>query len=123
MLDRIKALQDEIAAIVANNKDEAEALRIKYLSKKGKIGDLFGEFKNVPVDQKKAVGAAINDLKNFAQDKINSLKASFDQKRSSAEGIDLSLPGDSMKLGSRHPLAVVRNEIIDIFARLGFVVS
>ncbi|MBN2262639.1 MAG: phenylalanine--tRNA ligase subunit alpha, partial [Prolixibacteraceae bacterium] len=123
MLEKIKALQDEIAAIVANNKDEAEALRIKYLSKKGKIGDLFGEFKNVPVDQKKAVGAAINDLKNFAQDKINSLKASFDQKRSSAEGIDLSLPGDSIKLGSRHPLAVVRNEIIDIFARLGFVVS
>lgn len=123
MLDRIKALQHEIEAITAQTKDEAEALRIKYLSKKGLISQLFGEFKNVPDDQKKAMGAAINDLKAFAQDKINSLKDSFSEKKGGSQGTDLSLPGESMNLGSRHPLAVVRNEIIDIFARLGFVVS
>ncbi|MBN1769369.1 MAG: phenylalanine--tRNA ligase subunit alpha [Prolixibacteraceae bacterium] len=123
MLDRIKALQHEIEAITAQTKDEAEALRIKYLSKKGLISQLFGEFKNVPDDQKKAMGAAINDLKAFAQDKINSLKDSFSEKKGGSQGADLSLPGESMNLGSRHPLAVVRNEIIDIFARLGFVVS
>lgn len=123
MLDRIKVLKDEIAAIKAASKDEAEELRIKYLSKKGLIGQLFGEFKSVPADQKKAVGAAINELKQFAQDRINELKDSFSVKTSGADGIDLSLPGEAMKLGTRHPLAVVRNEIIDIFARLGFVVS
>jgi phenylalanyl-tRNA synthetase alpha chain len=123
MLDKIKALQEEIATIKAATRTEAEELRIKYLSKKGLIGELFDEFKNVPVDQKKAMGAAINDLKNFAQDRINLIKDSFTEKRSGAEGLDLTLPGEAMKLGTRHPLAVVRNEIIDIFDRLGFVVS
>lgn len=123
MLDKIKALKDEIAAVQAATKDEAEELRIKYLSKKGLIGQLFGEFKNVPADQKKAMGAAINELKNFAQEKINLLKENFSEKRSGAEGMDLSLPGEALKLGTRHPLSVVRNEIIEIFSRLGFIVS
>lgn len=123
MLDRIKALQDEVAGITASNKDEAEELRIKYLSKKGLVSVLFDEFKNVPVDQKKSVGAAINELKNFANEKINSLKESFETKRSGAEGLDLTLPGDTKPLGSRHPLSIVRNEIIGIFNRLGFIVS
>lgn len=123
MLDKIQALKDEIASLTAQSKDEAEELRIKYLSKKGLIGQLFADFKHVPAEQKKDVGAAINELKDFAQDSINSLKASFSEMHSAAEGIDLTLPGEAMKLGSRHPLAVVRNEIIDIFARLGFVVS
>lgn len=123
MLDKIKALQDEIAAIKAATKEEVEELRIKYLSKKGLIGQLFDEFKNVPVEQKKATGAAINELKNFAQETINGLKENFSDNRSAAEGMDLTLPGEAMKLGTRHPLAVVRNEIIDIFSRLGFVVS
>lgn len=123
MLNKIQALKEEIAAVKADNKDEAEALRIKYLSKKGLIGQLFEEFKQVPGDQKKEMGAAINELKNFAQDKINSLKDTFTATRKGAQGIDLTLPGEAMKLGTRHPLAVVRNEIIDIFARLGFVVA
>jgi len=123
MLEKIKALQNEVATVTAANKDEAEELRIKYLSKKGLIPQLFDKFKNVPVDQKKAVGAAINDLKNFATDKINSLKEVFETKRSGAEGLDLTLPGESIPLGGRHPLAIVRNEIIRIFSRLGFVVS
>jgi phenylalanyl-tRNA synthetase alpha chain len=123
MLEKIKVLQDEIAIITAANKEEAEELRIKYLSKKGLIPQLFDEFKYVPGDQKKAVGAAINELKNFATDKINSLKEAFESTRSGAEGLDLTLPGESIPLGSRHPLAIVRNEIIRIFSRLGFVVS
>jgi phenylalanyl-tRNA synthetase alpha chain len=123
MLDKIKALQNEIAAITAENKDKAEELRIKYLSKKGLISQFFDEFKNVPVDQKKATGAAINELKNFATDKINNLKEIFDEKSSGAQGTDLTLPGEALSLGSRHPLAVVRNEIIEIFGRLGFIVS
>lgn len=123
MLDKIKVLREEIDVLKAATKEEAEELRIKYLSKKGLIGQLFNEFKNVPAEQKKAMGAAINDLKNFAQDKISGLKDDFSERKSGAEGLDLTLPGEAMKLGTRHPLALVRNEIIDIFARLGFVVS
>ncbi len=123
MLDKIKALQEEIDAIKADSLEQAEELRIKYLSKKGLISQLFGEFKNVPNDQKKAVGATINTLKNFAQDKINSLKESFTQADTGSKGEDLTLSGEPLKLGTRHPLAIVRNEIIDIFARLGFVVN
>jgi phenylalanyl-tRNA synthetase alpha chain len=123
MLDQIKALREEIAAITASTKEETEELRIKYLSKKGLVGKLFDEFKHVAADEKKAVGAAINDLKNFALDKINSLKDSFSDHKSGAEDLDLTLPGEVIPLGSRHPLAVVRNEIIEIFSRLGFVVS
>jgi phenylalanyl-tRNA synthetase alpha chain len=123
MLEKIKALQDEIATLTASNKEEAEESRIKYLSKKGIISQLFEEFKNVPVDQKKAIGAALNELKNQATDRINNLKENFETQRSGAEGIDLTLPGETIRIGSRHPLAIVRNDIISIFSRLGFVVS
>jgi phenylalanyl-tRNA synthetase alpha chain len=123
MLDKIKALQDEIITLTASIKEEAEDLRIKYLSKKGIISQLFEEFKNVPVEQKKAIGAALNELKNQAADKINSLKQNFESKCSGAEGLDLTLPGETIKIGSRHPLSIVRNDIIGIFSRLGFVVS
>jgi phenylalanyl-tRNA synthetase alpha chain len=123
MLDRIQALKAEIIGISASGKEEAEALRIKYLSKKGLVSQLFDDFKNVPSDQKKAVGAAINELKDFALEKINNLKASFDKVETGAKGLDLTLPGNPMKPGSRHPLSIVRNEIIEIFSRLGFVVS
>lgn len=123
MLDQIQALREKIAEAVANNKEEAEALRIKYLSKKGSVSQLFADFKTVPADQKRAVGQALNDLKTFAQDRINDLRASFDAAQEGDRDIDLTLPGENIQLGSRHPLAVVRNEIIDIFARLGFVVS
>ena len=100
MLDKINALKNEIEGITASNKEEAEGLRIKYLSKKGLISVLFDEFKSVPVDQKKSVGAAINELKIFATDKINELKEAFESKRSGAEGLDLTLPGDSISLGA-----------------------
>ncbi len=123
MLDKIKALQEEIEKIVASSKEEVDELRIKYISKKGSINQLFADFKYVPAEQKKEVGQAINILKNFALDKINSLKESFEAADGGNSGIDLTMPGEPMKLGTRHPLALVKNEIIGIFSRLGFTVA
>ncbi len=123
MLERIKALKAEIEQLSVSAQNEVEELRIKYISKKGLVSQLFDEFKNVPVDQKKSLGAAINELKNFALDKINQLRDSFEAGDDSNSGLDLTMPGEAIKLGSRHPLAVVKNEIVEIFARLGFVVA
>jgi phenylalanyl-tRNA synthetase alpha chain len=123
MLQRIGELNKEIQEVTANSTDEAEGLRIKYLSKKGEISKLLEEFRNVPADQKKEVGQALNNLKNFALDKINSLKDSLQEQKSAVLGVDLTLPGESMKLGTRHPITIVKNEILGIFKRLGFVVS
>jgi phenylalanyl-tRNA synthetase alpha chain len=123
MLEKIKELQEEIEKIVASSKEEVEELRIKYISKKGTIGQLFNDFKHVPADQKKEVGQAINTLKNFALEKINALKDSFEAAKGAESGLDLTMPGEPMKLGTRHPLSLVKNEIIGIFARLGFTVA
>ncbi len=123
MLDKIKQLQEELTAITASSLEEVDELRIKYISKKGKVNQLFSEFKNVPADQKKEVGNAINVLKNFALEQINKLREEFESSTTSDEGLDLTRPGESMKLGTRHPLSIVKNEIIDIFGRLGFTVS
>ena len=123
MLDKIKALKEEISAATANSLEEVDELRIKYISKKGSINQLFADFKNVPVEQKKEVGKAINDLKTLALDKINALKESFEAAGSGDSGMDLTMPGEPMKLGTRHPLALVKNEIINIFGRLGFTVA
>ena len=123
MLDKIKALQNEIEKIVATTSEEVEELRIKYISKKGSISQLFDDFKQVPPEQKKEVGQAINTLKNFALEKISTLKNSFEAKDSIDSGLDLSRPGEPIKLGTRHPLSLVKNEIINIFGRLGFTVA
>ena len=123
MLTRIKEIQQEIEGIVAKSVEEAEELRIKYLSKKGEISKLFEEFRHVSADQKREIGHAVNTLKEFALSKINLLKESLQEEKSSGYGIDLTLPGEPMKLGTRHPISIVKNEILDIFKRLGFVVS
>ena len=123
MLERINELKKEIEEIVANSIEEAEALRIKYLSKKGEISKLFEEFRNVSAEQKKEIGQAVNTLKEFAQEKINLLKEGLQEQETKGLGIDLTLPGESMKLGTRHPISIVKNEILEIFKRLGFVVS
>ncbi len=123
MLDKIKALQEEIGAIVASTLEEVDELRIKYISKKGSISQLFDDFKTVPAEQKKEIGKAINDLKELALEKINSLKESFEAAASGSSGLDLSMPGEPVKLGARHPLSLVKNEIISIFGRLGFTVA
>ena len=123
MLEKIKALQDELEKIVISGKEEVEELRLKYISKKGSISQLFEDFKNVSPEQKREIGQAINTLKNFALEKINSLKESFENDGSSESGLDLTMPGEPMKLGTRHPLSLVKNEIIGIFGRLGFTVA
>jgi len=123
MLEKIKALQVELENVIAASKEEVEELRLKYISKKGSINQLFTDFKNVSPEQKKEIGNAINTLKNLALDKINVLKESFEALSNNESGLDLTRPGDSVKLGTRHPLSLVKNEIIGIFGRLGFTVA
>jgi phenylalanyl-tRNA synthetase alpha chain len=124
MKDRIQQLLSEINAFKAQNKEELEQFRIKFLGKKGVMGDLFNEFKNVPGELRKEVGVMLNDLKNRAQETINNHKEAFDTDSSATQAIgDITLPVDLGQIGSRHPIAIVRNEIIDIFSRLGFTVA
>ncbi|MEE4286621.1 MAG: phenylalanine--tRNA ligase subunit alpha [Mariniphaga sp.] len=123
MFEKISALQQEIENATAKSMEEVEALRIKYISKKGSVNQLFAEFKNVPNEEKKEVGKALNDLKNFAIEKINSLRDSFESTDSENTGKDLTMPGEPLKPGTRHPLSLVKNEIINIFGRLGFTVA
>ena len=123
MIDKINKYLEESQSFVAENLEEIEAFRIKYLGKKGIVNDLFAEFKNVPRENKKEVGQKLNELKISLQEKINSLKSALEEKTDSRSDIDLSLPGDPIKIGTRHPLSIVRNEIIDVFKRLGFTIS
>lgn len=125
MLDKINALQAEIASLQAQTSDQVEALRIKYLSKKGAISALMDLFRSVPADQKKAVGMALNALKNAAQTKITDLKAAALAAANSASdtSLDLTRTAAPIPLGTRHPLSLVRDEIIAIFRRLGFTIA
>ncbi len=110
---------EEINALTASSADEIEALRIKYLSKKGAITALMADFRNVPADQKKEIGIRINELKNKATEKLNDLRAAFETTDTDC-GIDITRTAYPIALGTRHPLTIVKNEIIDIFSRLGF---
>lgn len=123
MLDKINSLKTEIQALTAANLDEVEVLRIKYLSKKGLVPALMNDFRSVPADQKRTIGQAINDLKTFATDKINALRDSLSSAQDDFSGIDLSRTPSPVKLGTRHPLSLVREEIIAIFRRLGFNIA
>ncbi|HKK61359.1 MAG TPA: phenylalanine--tRNA ligase subunit alpha [Bacteroidales bacterium] len=123
MKERIKELIEEVEGFTTESLDEVEQFRIKYLSKKGLIGDLFNEFKNVPRENKKEVGQLLNQLKVTVQNKVQALKQTLEVENQSASGMDLTAPGEAVKWGTRHPLSVVRNEIIDIFKHLGFTVS
>lgn len=124
MIDTVKKHIAEVQAFSSTNKEEIESFRIKYLGKKGLLNEFFAEFKNVPNDQKKEFGQIINTLKNTAQEKIDSLKQALENS-AEAKGIygDLSRPGEAIPLGSRHPISIVKNKIIDIFLRIGFNVS
>lgn len=123
MIDKINALKQEISGLKASNEAEVEALRIKYLSKKGEVSLLFNDFRNVPADMKRAIGQALNELKTLATDTINSLRDNLSGGDLDDSAIDLTRTPASMPLGSRHPLSIVRNEIISIFSRLGFTVA
>lgn len=113
----------EIADFTSDNLEKIEEFRIKHLSKKGSIAELFDDFKHVSVEQKKEVGQMLNSLKTTALNKINELKDSMVSVDSGASGIDMTLPGDPLKPGSRHPLSIVRNEILAIFEKLGYTIS
>ncbi len=123
MIEKIEQLLAEIENLQANNAEELEALRIKYLSKKGAINDLMADFRNVPTEQKKEVGMKLNELKNKAQERINTLKENFANQDNGANDLDLTRTAYPIGLGTRHPLSIVKNEIIDIFARLGFSIA
>ena len=123
ILDKIKQLLEEVGNMSANNAEEIENLRLKYLGKKGEITALMADFRNVPADQKKSVGIKINELKQTAQERINALKEILDTTDNDTEGLDFTRSPYPIRLGTRHPLTIVKNEIIDIFSRMGFVLA
>ncbi|MCQ2243570.1 MAG: phenylalanine--tRNA ligase subunit alpha [Bacteroidaceae bacterium] len=123
MLQKIQELLVEVEGLTAKNLDEIEELRVKYLSKKGALNALMGEFRNVAADQKKEVGMKINALKQAAFDKINGLRDELQTAEESSDDIDLTRTAYPVNLGTRHPLTIVKNEIIDIFSRMGFTLA
>ena len=123
MISKIESLMAEVENLTANSAEELEALRIKYLSKKGAINDLMADFRNVPADQKKEVGMRLNALKTRAIERIAELKEAFETNDSGAAEMDLTRTAYPVELGTRHPLSIVKNEIIDIFARMGFALA
>ncbi|MCH7535492.1 MAG: phenylalanine--tRNA ligase subunit alpha [Bacteroidetes bacterium] len=123
MKDKIKVLIDEIASFKSADLKKIEAFRIKFLGKKGAVADLFNEFKSVAKEDRKEVGVALNSLKNKAKEKIEQLKSSSSTSKTSDEKEDFTMPGYPFELGTRHPLSIVRKQIIDIFSRMGFMLS
>jgi phenylalanyl-tRNA synthetase alpha chain len=123
MLDKIKSLIAEIASAKVNTALELESFRLKYLSKKGIITELFDEFRKVPAEQKREVGQKLNEMKQGAQDRFNSLKKELGSIEDSSADNDHTRPAFPYTSGSRHPISIVRREIIDIFSRIGFTVS
>ena len=124
MQERIQQLTAELQALTAHSEQEVEDLRIKYISKKGLVSQLFHEFKTVPNEEKRQVGQLLNALKTLATDKINELRASLSSGGDDEGlGIDWSRTAYPTPLGSRHPLTIVQQEICSIFARLGFSIA
>ena len=123
LLEKIEELKAQVKELKANNEEAIEALRIKYLSKKGEISALFNDFRDVSPDQKREVGQKLNELKNLATNKIAELKEAFKACEKEANKIDITRPASPGEVGTRHPLSLVRKEIIDIFARQGFTIA
>mgnify|MGYP003110771719 FL=1 len=124
MIEKIKEHIAKVADFHTDNPEKAEAFRIEYLGKKGFLNQFFAEFKNVPNEEKKEFGQAINTLKNAAQEKVNFLKDALDGKQGET-GVygDLSRPAEPVEIGARHPISIVKNQIIEIFSNIGFNVS
>ncbi|MDY6248035.1 MAG: phenylalanine--tRNA ligase subunit alpha [Prevotella sp.] len=123
MLQKIEALLKEISGLTATSAEEIEQLRLKYLSRKGEINALMADFRNVAAEEKKVVGVKINELKQLAFDHINALKEQLESGGDEADDIDLTRTPYPIRLGTRHPLTIVKNEIIDIFQRMGFTLA
>lgn len=124
MTETIKAHIEEVKTFQTDNKEQLEAFRIKYLGSKGLLKDFFAEFKNVPNEQKKEFGQVINELKTSAEEKVKTIQDALENKEE-AKGIygDTTRPGEAMNIGSRHPISIVKNQMIDIFSTIGFNVS
>lgn len=123
MIDKINKLLDEVETLKAASVDEVEAIRIKFLSKKGEISALMDEFRTVAADQKREIGMKLNVLKVKTQEKLNELKESLENNQSTDESIDLTRTAAPIPLGTRHPLSIVKKDICDIFRRLGFTIA
>lgn len=112
MLAKIEQLLQEIEGLQAANAEELEALRIKFLSKKGAINELMADFRNVPAEQKKEVGMKLNELKNKAQERIATLKEVFETQDNGAAEMDLTRTAYPIELGTRHPLSIVKMKLL-----------
>ena len=124
LLQKIDSYKEEIKNFVVQKSEDAESFRIKYLGSKGLVKDVMGEMKNVAADKRKEFGLLLNEFKLFTEARYEELKkATENASPVAANNIDLSLPGDALPLGSRHPISLVRNQIVSIFQRLGFAVA
>ncbi len=124
LLQQIEEYKKEIAAFSGADEKTIEEFRIKWLGTKGLVKTIMGEMKNVPNEKKKEFGQILNEFKQFTEAKYEELKASLNSElRTKNSELDLSLPGDPMPLGSRHPISLMTNRIISIFQRLGFAVA
>lgn len=123
MQEEIKSYLSEVERFSPTTKEELEQFRIRFLGKRGVMGDLFTHMKNVEPDQRKALGAVVNELKQKAEEKIAHFKDTFESKSETVNHVDLSLPGERLPLGSLHPISIVRNRIVQIFERIGFNVT
>ncbi len=121
--DKIQSLLQEVAQLQATDAKSLEELRLKYLSKKGIVNDLMGEFRQVAADQKREIGMRLNELKTSLQQKFDELKSNIATKEEDHSDLDLTRTPYPVALGTRHPLSIVKNEIIDIFSRLGFSIA
>lgn len=124
MVDKIKQYTQEIETTILNSAEEVEQFRIKWLSRKGLIGELFEDFKSATPDEKRSLGKTLNELKQLTESKWkDGQNATETQEGQQGSGYDLTLPGEAAPIGSRHPLSLVRKEITEIFARIGFTVA
>ena len=125
MINKINELLAEIEAFAPQTAADVEAFRIKILGKKGTLGALMEEFKTVPAEQKRELGQRINQVKNLATERINTLKEEFGNAAAlkASKIDDMTRPGSSEQVGSRHPISIVKNEIVGIFSRLGYTVA
>jgi phenylalanyl-tRNA synthetase alpha chain len=122
-MTNLQEIASEIESFIISDAKQAEDFRIKFIGSKGLIKELYGELKNVPADQKREFGQQVNHLKTLAEEKYNTAKESVSNSISFVDNLDLTRPGFDESIGSRHPLSIVRSEIIEIFKKIGYSVS
>ena len=125
MIEKIQTLLASVPTLEANDAKSLEALRIQYMGKKGLLNDLMAEFRSVPAEQKREIGQQLNILKTAVQERLQQLREQIaaNGENEAAEAIDLTRTAYPLPLGTRHPLSIVKNEIVDIFSRLGFALA